>query len=175
MMDYGPAGMDRHEVLAFLGERPRYCAMASVRRDGSPFVVPLGYWCDDSYLYMTMGPERGGVKRLRRDPRVSISVHNEDFPARFVCIVGEAEEIPDPGYEISLRVHRRYPKGHVTDERAYERNWLSTGKVVFRVPIERFVGMDLTKITDLAEEGAMTYEERLARQRDRDPQGSGGG
>ena len=163
MMDFGPAGMSHAEALAFLDERPRYCAMASIRRDGSPFVVPLGFWCDESYLYVTMGPERGGVKRLRRDPRVSISVHNEDFPARFVTIIGAAEEIPDPGDEISLRIHRRYPKGHVTDEQAYERRWLSTGKVVFRVRIEQFVGMDLTKVTDLVQEGSMTPKERLAR------------
>ena len=59
MMDYGPAGMDRHEVLAFLGERPRYCAMASVRRDGAPFVVPLGDPCDDAVLLHDDGPGAG--------------------------------------------------------------------------------------------------------------------
>jgi hypothetical protein len=38
MIDFGPAARSRDEVLAFFDERPRYCAVASVRRDGSPFV-----------------------------------------------------------------------------------------------------------------------------------------
>jgi hypothetical protein len=74
-----PLQMSDDELLDFLlgpvettpGEEMRFVAVASLRKDGSPWVVPLGYWYDGTYLYITMHPGNAGVQRLRRDPRVA--------------------------------------------------------------------------------------------------------
>lgn len=152
--------MTRAELYEFLMGSVRFAAVASLRKDGSPVVVPLGFWYDGTYLYLTISPARGGVLRLRRDQRVSISVFNDQFPVRFVTFQGVAEEIPDPGYEMSLRIHRRYPKEHAVDSGAYERAWLSTGKVVFRIELDGYRSLDLTKVDDLVEDGAMEPSEK---------------
>ncbi len=155
-----PGAMTRDELYQFLMGSVRFAAVSSLRKDGSPVVVPLGFWYDRTYVYLTIAPARGGVYRLRRDPRVSISVFNDQFPVRYVTFQGVAEEIPDPGYEISLRIHRRYPKEHAVDSAAYERAWLSTGKVVFRIRLDRYRSLDLTKMGDLVEDGAMEASEK---------------
>src|SRR5262249_30463592 len=139
--------MTREELGEFLIAGPRFVAVASLRRDGSPVVVPLGFWCDGTCVYLTIAPTGGGVARMRRDPRVSMSVFNDRFPVRCVTIQGLAEEIPDPGYEISLRIHRRYPKSHAVDPDAYA--WLSAGKAVFRIQVDCYPSLDLPKGGDL--------------------------
>ena len=155
-----PGEMTREELSEFLMDGPRFAAVASLRRDGSPVVVPLGFWYDGTYIYLTIAPTRGGVARMRRDPRVSLSVFNDRFPVRYVTFQGLAEEISDGGHEINLRIHRRYPKAHAVDAEAYERAWLSTGKVVFRIRVGRYHSLDLTKVADLAADGAMRPSEK---------------
>ena len=155
-----PGEMTREELGEFLMDGPRFAAVASLRRDGSPVVVPLGFWYDGTYVYLTIAPSRGGVARMRRDPRVSVSLFNDRFPVRYVTFHGLAEEISDMGHEISLRIHRRYPKAHAVDTEAYERAWLSTGKVVFRIRVGRYHSLDLTKVADLVADGAMRPSEK---------------
>lgn len=167
MADFGTATMTREEVVTYLTEPARYrpgnmlfAAVASLRKDGSPFAVPLGFWCDGEYLYLTIGKDRAGAKRLQRDPRVSVTLYNWTFPVKFVTINGRAEQIKDPDHEISLTIHRRYPSDHVIEDTAQnEKDWLSMGKAVFRIPLDDIVAMDLNKSEDLATEGAMMANE----------------
>lgn len=160
-----PGEMTREELSQFFMEGPRFAAVASLRRDGSPVVVPLGFWYDGTYVYLTSAPSRGPAVRMRRDPRVSVSVFNDRFPVRYVTFQGLAEEIPDPGHEVSLKIHRRYPKAHAVDPEAYERAWLSTGKAVFRIRVEHYHSLDLTRVADLVADGAMRPSEKRRLQR----------
>ncbi|MBV9510093.1 MAG: hypothetical protein JO303_07420 [Caulobacteraceae bacterium] len=52
-----------------------HLTMASLRKDGSPFAIPLDFWYNGQFMYITMSPGRTGVARLRRDPRVSLYPH----------------------------------------------------------------------------------------------------
>ena len=134
------------ELARWLMRKPRFAVVSSLRKDGSPWSVPLGFWFDGTHVYLAMNPDNNGVKRFRRDPRVSITVTNDGtFPPQFVTIVGEVEEIEDPGWRIASIIHRRYPKEHVVDEDEYEKTWLAKGKVVFRLSIERRATFDLRK------------------------------
>jgi hypothetical protein len=62
--------------------------------------------------------------------------------------VGTAEEIEDPGDEISLRIHHGYSKRGIEDHDAYDRDWLAPGRVVFRVRETDHTSMDQRKVTD---------------------------
>jgi hypothetical protein len=90
MLDFGAYSMTQAELDDFLGGRPRYCAFASLRKDGSPFVIPVGYLYEDGFLYVTFAPDRAAVRRIRRDPRVSVTVFNDRYPVQFVVIAGVA-------------------------------------------------------------------------------------
>ena len=114
--------------------QPRYCSVMSIRKNGRVFGVPLGFKWDGTYFYLTIRAGRGGVHRLRRDPGMSLTVCDECVPATWVVVDGIAEEIPDEGNAISLSIMRQ-AKAQVSDVDIdrFASNWLSTGRVVFRV------------------------------------------
>jgi nitroimidazol reductase NimA-like FMN-containing flavoprotein (pyridoxamine 5'-phosphate oxidase superfamily) len=148
------------EPIRYGPENTLYCSMASLRKDGSPLVIPLGFWYDREYFYITISPGRSSVTRLRRDARVSLCFHTWTFPARFITVEGLAEEIPDPDYAMSLRISHRYPKGHVVDEAAFDRNWLSLGKVLFRIRPIRATGTPFDHVAEDYAETALLPNER---------------
>jgi PPOX class probable F420-dependent enzyme len=171
MFDFGPTTMTRGEIDAFLGAEFKTdqdslkAALATLRKDGSPHVVPVGFWYDNEYLYITLSPTRAGVKRLRRDPRVSISVFRHRSPAIFVTISGKAEEIDDAGHAISRSILRRYPRPPGWDVEAFEKSWLEAGKVVFRIKPVECAGLDLSKADDLVGAAQSPADKALIEQR----------
>ncbi len=130
---------DHAWVDAFLRDSVIYGVLGSVRKDGSPHAIPLGYVWDGSYLYLSMRSGRGGIARLRRNPVLTYLVSDESSPPRWVIVTGWAEEIPDANNHISARLMRRY-KERVPglDLDLFIQNWLSTGRVVFRIHPETF-------------------------------------
>jgi hypothetical protein len=76
-----------------------------------------------------------------------------------VTIVGAAEEIDDPENEISRKIFHRYPRpeSYTPD---FESNWLATGKVVFRIPMTNWTGLDLAKVEDDLANYAQTPEDK---------------
>ena len=84
--------LDDEELRAFLLAGTRTAKVGVVRRDGSPLVTPVWFLPDEdgSIMFET---SRKSVKgfALRRDPRVSICVEDDDPPFGFVRIDGVAE------------------------------------------------------------------------------------
>jgi len=120
---YGPFAMTPEELDAFLAATD-VVALASLRRDGSPFVVPVGFDWDGEYFSVTIARDHAGVHRLRRDPRVSLSAGSHPaFPTKFVVVEGIAEEDPEQYFE----------------------HWISVGRVVFRIRVVHLASFDGTK------------------------------
>lgn len=140
--------MTSEDVDAYLREDGRFAAVATLRKDGSPFVIPLGYYYDGSYLYFSTTPSRGLTHRLRRDGRVSVSVFDHEAIHGYVLINAVAQEVPDPDDALSLAMHRRYPKPGLEDSAEHDRVWLSATRVVFRVSTAEAFGMDQRKASD---------------------------
>src|SRR5262249_26700720 len=131
--------MSPDEIANFL-QTPRFAAVASLRRDGSPHVIPLGFRFDGTNFYLSISNGRGLIGRVRRDPRVSLTIFNEAYPAVGIVVHGSAAEIPDPGDAISRAIAQTYvaPSAEL-DFAAFERRWLAPGRTVFRVvPIQVF-------------------------------------
>ena len=168
MRDFGPLTMTAEELAAFLaGEPPRpcYATVSSLRRDGSPIGVPLGYLYEDGWIYFSMNPETAGTLRIRRDPRVCVSVYNDRYPVRFAVITGEAREIDDPGQALERRKFMRN-MGHVGDEidlDAYFALHEQGGRAVFGLPVDpaaNVSSMDAGKAAD-PETGRMRTPEEV--------------
>lgn len=147
MIDLGETTMTKSEIDTYLRTLGRFAAVSSLRSDGSPFVIPMGYYYDGKFLYFSTTPNRGFAKRLRRDSRVSIAVFDHEPIHAYVLINDLAEEVEDPDNVLSLKMHHRYPKPGIEDAREYDRIWLSEGRVVFRVPVAEAFGMDQRKAT----------------------------
>ncbi|NKQ55522.1 hypothetical protein HFP15_21805 [Amycolatopsis sp. K13G38] len=145
MIDLGETTMTRDEIDAYLRAPGRFAAVSSLRKDGSPFTIPMGYYYDGGHLYFSTTPTRGLTARLRRDPRVSVAVFDHEPIHGYVLVHTVAEEIEDPGDVLSMKMHRRYPKPGIEDQAEHDRIWLSAGRVVFRVSTSDAFGMDQRK------------------------------
>lgn len=160
--------MDPDELASFLAGDPQlpcYATVSSLRRDGSPIGVPLGYLYQDGWIYFSMNPATSGTLRIRRDPRVCVTVYNDRYPVRFVVITGAAEEFLDENHVIERKKFMRN-MGHVGDEidlDAYFALHEEGGRAVFRVRVdpERVASMDATKAAD-PETGQMRTPEEVS-------------
>jgi len=145
MIDLGETTMTVDEIDAYLREDRRFAAVATLRKDGTPFVIPMGYYYDGDYLYLSTTPRRGLTRRLRRDGRVSVSVFDHEAIHGYVLVNGVAEEVEDPYDVLSLKMHHRYPKPGLQNSEEHDRIWLSARRVVFRVSTAEAFGMDQRK------------------------------
>jgi len=168
-MRFGSLSMTQAELDTFLKgtpSKPCYASVASVRRDGSPVAVPLGYLYEDGWIYFSMNPETSGTKRIRRDPRVCVTVYNDRYPVKFAIITGEAEEYDDPDQTLEKRKFMRN-MGHVAAEMDLDEYFElheQGGRTVFRVRVvaEKVASMDADKARD-PETGAMRGAEAVTR------------
>jgi PPOX class probable F420-dependent enzyme len=102
--------MTREEYKRFLLENHRTGKLATVRGDGRPHVVPIWYDLDGDSLVFTTWHEAVKAVNMRRDPRVSVCVDDENPPFAFVLIEGIARlemNAPDLAYW-ATRIAGRY-------------------------------------------------------------------
>ncbi len=85
--------MSATEYRSFPLDRARTASLATVHADGRPHVVPVWLDLDGDTIIFTMGEASVKAKNMRRDPRVSLCVDDEEPPFAFVLIEGTAEMI----------------------------------------------------------------------------------
>jgi PPOX class probable F420-dependent enzyme len=102
--------MDDRERRAFLCAGTRTGKLATVRPDGRPHVQPVWFVLDGDDLVFMTGAATVKGRNLRRDPRVSLVVDDEEPPFSFVRVDGRAALSEDlgPMREWSTRIARRY-------------------------------------------------------------------
>ena len=87
--------MSDDDRCAFLSDGRRTAKLATLRADGSPHVVPVGFVLDgDEWVFMTSADSVKG-RNLRRDPRVGLCVDEID-PHAFVTVTGTASLSEEP-------------------------------------------------------------------------------
>jgi nitroimidazol reductase NimA-like FMN-containing flavoprotein (pyridoxamine 5'-phosphate oxidase superfamily) len=163
--------MNRDELAKFLAGSPPapcYATVSSLRRDGSPFGVPLGYLYEDGWIYFSMSPTASGTYRIRRDPRVCITVYNDHYPVTFATIAGTAEEYSDADQSLERRKFMRN-MDHIRDQFDIEEYFElheKDGRVVFRVNIDTssVASLDVNKATN-PETGSLGSVEATTKER----------
>jgi PPOX class probable F420-dependent enzyme len=94
-----------------------FLALATVRPDGSPVVVPVWFVADDKGLLFSTGADSLKARDMRERPAVAGMVMLEGEHARYVSVRGTAEELLAPELEgldpeaSHRRIVRRY-EGH---------------------------------------------------------------
>lgn len=132
--------MSAGEQQTFLRDPVRPAILSTVRADGRPHAAPIWYDLDDEVIVFTTGASTVKGRNLRRDPRVTLCVHDERPPFSFLVVEGEAEisEAPDELREWAARIGGRYMGQDRADEYG-ERNGVP-GELLVRVRLTRAAG-----------------------------------
>jgi PPOX class probable F420-dependent enzyme len=89
--------MTEEEYKRFLLSRARTAILATVRADGRPHAAPVWFDLDGDTLIFTTGENTVKGRNIRRDPRVTICIDDDNPPFAFAVIEGQAEvAVVDP-------------------------------------------------------------------------------
>jgi PPOX class probable F420-dependent enzyme len=104
------ATMTTQQWHEFVMTGTRTGKLAVTLRDGRPHVTPIWFVLDGDDVVLTTGSTSVKGRVLRRDPRVSLCVDDENPPYSFVVINGEAtiSEDPDQLLHWATVLGRRY-------------------------------------------------------------------
>lgn len=90
--------MNKHEnsitdpSIKSLFENKNFAFVATSMKDGSPHVTPTWVDIQDSYILINTAIGRVKQKNVARDPRVSLSVADNNNPYHMVTVAGEIVE-----------------------------------------------------------------------------------
>ena len=126
--------MTSEEIRSFLMDAVRTGKLATVRADGRPHVVPIWYVLDGDDLVFNTWHTSVKAKNMRRDPRVAISVDDEQPPFSFVMVEGvvELQELsPEELLPWATKIGARY-MGEALGEQFGKRNGVE-GELLVRL------------------------------------------
>jgi PPOX class probable F420-dependent enzyme len=83
--------MTEREYESFLLHRVRTATLATVRADGRPHAAPIWFDLDGDKLVFATGEGTVKGRNMRRDPRVSLCIADEEPPFHFVVIEGTVQ------------------------------------------------------------------------------------
>ncbi len=130
--------VDRAELLDFVRTRHKG-TLVTLRRDGRPQLSPVSCGVDDQgRIVVSTYPERAKARNARRDPRVSVLVHSDDWNDPYVQVDGTAEVIDMPEAVEPLVDYYRCIAGEHPDWDEYREAMARQGKSLIRVTVERW-------------------------------------
>jgi PPOX class probable F420-dependent enzyme len=83
-------------------EAPNFCAVATLRQDGTPHVTPVWVDLDDDQVLLNSARGRTWPRNLERDPRVTLTIQNLENPYEYVSIRGRLAEITEEGADAHI-------------------------------------------------------------------------
>ena len=163
----------RAGVLRDFFEQPYPGVLASLRRDGSPYTIPLWYlWEGDvpddmhpsrnppqGQIWLTGAPTRIWCKHLLNDPRVSFCIDIAGPPAKHVGIDGTVEPyLPDEFdiWPIMRQIIEKYVgRGDPANAAAVEQ-YLATmqtePRMLFKISAKSWRAIDLSEFQGAADD-----------------------
>jgi len=131
--------MTDEEYRSLMLDRAKTAILATVRADGRPHVAPIWFDLDGDILVFITGENTVKGRNMRRDPRVSLCIDEEELPFHFVAIEGTSELAagdPDLLYW-ATRIGGRYMGPDRADE--YGRRNAVEGELLVRVSPQKIV------------------------------------
>jgi PPOX class probable F420-dependent enzyme len=111
---------------------PNMAHVATVDHQGHPRIQPVWIGTDGETIWINTQDGRTWPKRLRRDPRVAISILNAEAPTEYVEIVGHlAEETSDGAKDHLDALSRVYTQAD------YPNHFEGEVRVIFRIAPDR--------------------------------------
>ncbi|HLN77250.1 MAG TPA: PPOX class F420-dependent oxidoreductase [Nocardioidaceae bacterium] len=130
--------VDRDSLLEFV--RPRHKGtLVTTRKDGRPQMSPVSCGVDDQgRIVVSTYPERAKAVNLRRDPRVSILIHSDDWNDPYVQVDGTAEVLDLPEALEPLVDYYRCISGEHPDWDEYREAMRAQNKSLIRITVEHW-------------------------------------
>jgi len=93
----------------FLNKRVRNAYVTTMRKDGTPITIPVWYHWDGKTMRLFSESNAPKVKRLRRNPWISVVIGNElDEYEKWVCFEGKATLADEGGKALALSLIPHY-------------------------------------------------------------------
>jgi PPOX class probable F420-dependent enzyme len=114
-----------------------FADLATLMPDGSPHVSPVWVDIEGNTILVNSAEGRVKVGNVRRDPRVALSVHDEDDPYTMVSVRGRVEEVAEQGADRHID---RLAKKYLGQDR-YPNRQPGERRVILRILPEHVTGM----------------------------------
>jgi PPOX class probable F420-dependent enzyme len=97
-----------NDAVRKLLDDPNPAVLATINPDGSPQTSVIWVGRDGDDLVISSAAGRRKDRNIRRDPRVSLSVYDQDDPEQYAEIRGTAAVTEDAGRELAVRLAEDY-------------------------------------------------------------------
>ena len=153
------------EVMAEFLQRPIIAVLATLRREGRPYLVPIWFlWKPadpnatpperigpgyvDGTFWLTGTTSRVWCKHIFHDPRVSLCIEATEPAARHVTVDCRAEPVEEDIWPISEELAQKYvgspPGATAADVERFMANMKTEPRLLFRLTPEFWRAIDLT-------------------------------
>lgn len=129
------ARVGRDELLDFLAERHR-ATLTTRRRDGRLQMSPVSCGVHDGRILISTYPRRAKAVNARRDPRVSLVVHSDEWNGPYVQVDGRASVLDMPAALDGLVDYFRCISGEHPDWNDYREAMAAQDKSLLSIDIE---------------------------------------
>ncbi|CAA9363690.1 MAG: Pyridoxine 5'-phosphate oxidase, Rv1155 [uncultured Nocardioidaceae bacterium] len=130
--------VDRDRLLEFARARHKG-TLVTTRGDGRPQMSPVACGVDEQgRVVVSTYPQRAKVANVRRDSRVSILIHSDDWDDPYVQIDGTAEVLDMPQALEPLVEYYRSISGEHPDWEEYREAMREQDKALLRITVERW-------------------------------------
>ena len=131
--------MTEAEYRSFLLDHVRTASLATVRPDGRPHVAPVWFDLDGDTFVLTTGENTVKGRNMRRDPRVSLCIDDQEPPFRFAVIEGIARLTAEDTDLLhwTTRIGGRYMGAQRADE--YGQRNAAPGELLVRVTPQKIL------------------------------------
>ncbi|MEA2434579.1 MAG: hypothetical protein QOG54_2036 [Actinomycetota bacterium] len=80
------------ETVKRFAQAANFGTIATLLKDGSPITHVMWVDCDDEFILINTEVHRRKYKNIKRDPRVSVAIWDDDDPTEYVEIRGRVVE-----------------------------------------------------------------------------------
>ena len=127
-------GISLSDATIRLLDGRNYAVLATLNADGSPQTSAMWVGRDGNDLLMSTLQGRVKYRNMRRDPRVSVTVHEAADPENYVELRGRAVITPDPGGRLDNQLSWKYDGKDKDPDRP------GAVRVVVRVGVDKAAG-----------------------------------
>jgi PPOX class probable F420-dependent enzyme len=113
-------------------QKPNYGVLGTVRPDGTPQLTTVWVDAEDGHALVNTAEGRFKEKYIRRDPRVSLYVRDEDDPYKWLSLTGRAELVSEGAEDHIDKLAKKY-----TGKDRYPWRKEDERRVIIRIDPER--------------------------------------
>ncbi len=119
-------------------EKPNYGVLATVRPDGTPQLTTVWVDAENGHVLVNTAEGRYKERYIRRDPRVSLYVRDEEDPYKWLAVTGHAQLVSEGAEEHIDKLAAKYT-GHDTYP------WRKEGerRIIIRIEPERVIAYEV--------------------------------